>query len=54
MKIDSNGKVVVDSVKPLNDLGEFFDKDFDEVDAAFYEAAQRGDDDEEMAHMFNY
>lgn len=54
MKVDSNGNVISSGVKPLQDLNDYFHKDFDEVAHELEEILNRGDENEEMANLLNY
>jgi hypothetical protein len=54
MNIDSDGNIIASTVKPLENLNEYFHKDFDEVAHDLEEDLKKGDEDEEMANLLNY
>jgi len=54
MPIQSDGTVTVDSIQELQNLGDYFHNDFDEVAHDLEDAAKKGDENDIMANLLNY
>ena len=52
--VDENGNIIVDAVKPLENLGDYAHKDFDDIAHQLSDELNKGDDDDEMAYKFGY
>lgn len=54
MRVDENGNIIVDAVKPLENLGDYAHKDFDDIAHQLSDELNKGDDDDEMAYKLGY